>query len=126
MEQLQHHNKHILIVEDDKDILLSLKELLELKGYQVQIAENGLEALENIKKNQVPDVILLDMKMPVMNGWQFAKNFVDQYDHQSKILVMTAAANAEERAKEISANDWVGKPFILDELLQKIKVQTEN
>jgi len=126
MEQLQSTHNQILIIEDDIDILLGLKELLEMKGYQVQIAENGLQALEKIKKTQVPDVILLDMKMPIMNGWQFAKDFVNKYDHQAKILVMTAAADAEERAKEISANDWVGKPFEFDELLQKIKSQTES
>jgi DNA-binding response OmpR family regulator len=120
------HKKHILIVEDEKDILLSLQEFLELSGYEVETAGNGEEAMKTLDKEHLPDLILLDMKMPVMNGWQFAEAFRDSYDHQSKVLVMTAAADAENRAKEINANGWVGKPFDLDELLKKIKGLTRE
>lgn len=126
MNQPSEHQKQVLIVEDEKDILFSLKEFLELKGYEVQTAENGAQAMDNLEKHPLPDIIILDMKMPIMNGWQFAGAFVNKYDHKSKILVMTAAADAEARAKEISANDWVGKPFDLDDLLQKIKSQTDS
>lgn len=113
--------KTIIAVEDDEDILFTLKIFLESEGYTVLIAENGLIALDLIKKHGIPNVILLDMKMPVMNGWQFASEFIHRHDHKTPIIVMTAAANAEQRAKDVSAVGWVGKPFSLDDLLTKIK-----
>ena len=113
--------KTILIVEDDKDILYTLKEFLESEGYRVQAAENGAKAMELLGTGGMPNLILLDMKMPIMNGWQFAIEFLDKHDHSTPIVVMTAAADAAQRAKDISAIGWVGKPFNLDVLLQKIK-----
>jgi DNA-binding response OmpR family regulator len=114
-------SKIILIIEDDIDIRTSLKEFLESEDYIVFTAGNGLEALEVINTIGMPNLMLLDMKMPIMNGWQFAVEFISKHDHLSPIVVMTAAADAEQRAKEISAIGWVGKPFKLDELLKKIK-----
>lgn len=113
--------KTILIVEDEKDILFTLREFLESENYHVLVAENGSEAMELLKNSGIPDLILLDMKMPVMNGWEFAIEFLDKHDHQSPIVVITAAADAEQRAKDISAVGWVEKPFDLDVLLRTIK-----
>lgn len=113
--------KTILIVEDEKDILFTLKEFLESENYNVLVAENGSEAMKLLKNSGIPDLILLDMKMPVMNGWEFAIEFLDKHDHQSPIVVITAAADAEKRAKDISAVGWVEKPFDLDVLLRTIK-----
>lgn len=113
--------KTILVVEDDKDISITLKIFLEGEGYQVLLAENGSIALDLIQKHGMPNLILLDMKMPIMNGWQFAIEFISRHDHNTSIVVMTAAADAEQRAKDISAIGWVGKPFALDDLLAKVK-----
>jgi CheY-like chemotaxis protein len=113
--------KSILIIEDDQDILLALKSFLEVEGYAVQTAENGFEAMELLKEGEMPNLILLDMKMPVMNGWQFAIEFLAKHDHLSPIVVMTAAADAKQRAQDISAIGWVSKPFELDELLKIVK-----
>ncbi|MFA6238046.1 MAG: response regulator [Bacteriovorax sp.] len=113
-------SKKILIVEDDQDILFALSSLLEDEGYTVQTAENGLVALELLKKSGLPQLILLDMIMPVMTGWQFALEFNAMYDHQCPIIVMTAAADAEQRAKDIGAAGWIGKPFALDKLFKMI------
>jgi CheY-like chemotaxis protein len=121
MNTSEQRKKTILVIEDEKDILYSLKEFLESENYQVLIAENGFEAMELLKTSGIPDLILLDMKMPVMNGWEFAIEFLDKHDHLSPIVVMTAAANAEQRAKDISAVGWVEKPFDLDLLLETIK-----
>lgn len=118
--------KTIMVVEDDSDIRLSLKDLLELQGYDVLTAENGLEALKVLKKSATPpNLILLDMKMPVMNGWEFAEEFHKTYHDTSPIVVVTAAADAEQRAKDINASGWVSKPFALGEMLKKIK-ECEN
>lgn len=113
--------KSILIVEDDKDLLFGLSVYLEDEGYTVQVAENGLVALELLKKHGIPHLVLLDMMMPVMNGWEFAVEFIAKFDHLCPIVVMTAAADAEHRAKEISAIGWIEKPFDLDKLLALIK-----
>lgn len=113
--------KKILIVEDNEEILFTTKMFLELEGYEVWSAENGKAALEVIAQYGIPNLILLDMKMPVMDGWQFSKEFTKRYDGLSPIMVMTAAADSEKRAQEIGAISWVGKPFHFDELLAKIK-----
>ena len=113
--------KTILIVEDDPTILQVLSEFLEDEGYTVQVAKNGAIALELLKKYGVPHLILLDMMIPVMNGWEFAAEFIDKFDHLCPIIVMTAAADAELRAKDISAIGWIDKPFNLNKLLELIK-----
>lgn len=117
----QAAQKKILIVEDEGDIRLALQIFLESEGYLVQTAKNGEEALQCLAREGLPALILLDMKMPVMNGWDFAKAFVAKYDHEAPILVMTAAADAQRRAAEIDARGWVGKPFDLGELSQKVQ-----
>ena len=61
----------VLIVEDESDIRYTLQVFLESEGYSVLTAENGSDALALLKNARTPHVILLDMKMPVMNGWQF-------------------------------------------------------
>lgn len=121
MKTEEVRKKTILIVEDEKDILFTLKEFLESENYHILVAENGFEAMQLLKTSGIPDLILLDMKMPVMNGWEFAIEFLDKHDHQSPIVVITAAADAEQRAKDISAVGWVEKPFDLDVLLKTIK-----
>lgn len=113
--------KTIMIIEDESDIRSSLKEILELVGYDVLTAENGLDALNVLKESVKPNLILLDMKMPVMNGWDFAEQFHKTYNNSSPIVVVTAAADSEQRAKDINATGWVSKPFELDVLLNKIK-----
>jgi CheY-like chemotaxis protein len=111
----------ILVVEDDDTIRHVLQTFLELEGYAVKVAANGFQAIEMLKVGVVPNLILLDMKMPVMDGWQFASEFRHEFDGKSPIVVMTAAADAKTRANEISANGWIGKPFGLDELLEKVR-----
>ncbi len=113
--------KTILIIEDEIDILLTLKEFLEFEGYTILIAENGLEAMNILETNPLPNLILLDMKMPVMDGWEFAKAFHAKYNPTCPIIVTTAAADAAQRAKDINAVDWESKPFEINKLLEKIK-----
>jgi urea transport system substrate-binding protein len=94
---------------------------LELEGYQVLTALNGFEAIQLLEKSVMPNLILLDMKMPIMNGWEFATAFLAKYDHHCPIVITTAAGDAIQRAKDINANDWISKPFDLDTLLEIIK-----
>jgi len=113
--------KSILVVEDDIDILNTLSMFLISEEFELLSAENGKVALVIILEHGPPDLILLDMKMPIMNGWDFSKEFYEKYDHQTPIIVTTAASDAEKWAKEIGADGWIAKPYSLADLLEKIK-----
>ncbi len=91
--------------------------LLQDAGYPVRTASNGLQALERTAE-EMPGLILLDMRMPVMNGWEFAREFRARHDHACPIVVVTAAENAQLRAQEIQAEGWLAKPFDLDDVLR--------
>lgn len=111
----------ILIIEDETDIAFALQMILETSGYVVKTAENGKVALDLIKNEGPFQLILLDMQMPVMNGWIFAEKFYTQYGHSTPIIVMTAAANSQQRAEEIKANDWIDKPFEMAKLQSMVE-----
>lgn len=108
----------ILVVDDDPTIRSTVSEILELEGYQVETAMNGADALEKVKQNP-PSLIILDMRMPVMDGWGFARQ-LRQEGIRIPILVMTAAQNARRWAEEINADAYIPKPFDLDELLSAV------
>ena len=105
----------ILIIEDDNDIAFVLKTMIEMDGYTALTAGNGQVALDLIKSEGPFHLIFLDMQMPVMNGWIFAETFYALYGHTVPIVVMTAAADSKQRAKEVNANDCLSKPFEIPE-----------
>ncbi len=109
----------ILIVEDDPDILITLSEILEFEGYAVELATNGLHGLEIIERVR-PSLIMLDMRMPVMNGWDLASTLRER-GVGVPILVMTAAQDARRWADEIGAQGYIEKPFHLTNLLNSIE-----
>jgi two-component system, chemotaxis family, chemotaxis protein CheY len=109
----------ILVVDDDPEIVAMLRDFLESEGHTVHTAANGAEALERLADVR-PSVILLDMRMPVLDGWGFAKRLQERQERYP-IVVMTAAESAQRWADEIGANGYIAKPFDLDELLQKIE-----
>jgi urea transport system substrate-binding protein len=110
----------VLVTEDDEDLRMLVSMLLEGAGFVVQTAKHGEEALQRVEEH-MPDLILLDMKMPVMDGWQFAKAFRDRHDGEVPIVVMTAAEHAAKRAREIDAVGWLSKPFECDELINEVE-----
>jgi DNA-binding response OmpR family regulator len=110
----------VLIVEDDDDLRDLLALMLEDEGFQVDTARHGREALDRASAH-MPDVILLDMKMPVMDGWTFAIEFELRYGRSVPILVMTAADHAARRALEIGAAGWISKPFRYEQLLELLR-----
>lgn len=112
--------QRILIVDDEPDLLELLAVLLESEGYAVDQAVNGAEALERTEST-LPSLILLDMKMPVMDGAQFAKLFRARHGAAVPIVVMTAADDAKRRSAEAGAAAYLGKPFELDALLDTVK-----
>ncbi len=115
----ESQNKPVLIVEDDIDLLAMMGMVLSSEGYSVVTATNGKEALNQID-DQMPGLILLDMKMPIMDGWQFAERFYDEYDRAAPIVVVTAARDAKIWAREVGADGFLAKPFDIDDLIRTV------
>jgi CheY-like chemotaxis protein len=100
----------VLLVEDDDDLREVEVNILEEAGFRVASAREGREALEVVAR-EMPRVIFLDMRMPGMDGWAFAREFRALHNHQAPIVVPTAAPNANRRAEEIAADGVLRKPF---------------
>lgn len=112
----------VLVIDDDEDLRDAIGDLLRIRGYDVEFAQDGREALDRLTAG-LPAVILLDMRMPGMNGWEFARIFRQRHNHHAPLIVLTAAADAQERAAEIGAEDWLGKPFESSELFAVVARQ---
>lgn len=111
--------RSVLVVDDDEDLSTLVASVLSDEGYSVEVASNGAEALDAITR-AIPDLILLDMKMPVMDGTEFTRRFRSQFDLNTPIVILTASVDGGLRADEVGASDWVGKPFDLTDLLDAV------
>jgi DNA-binding response OmpR family regulator len=109
----------VLVVEDDPDLLALVEMVLADAGYRVRTAPEGRAALRAVEA-EMPAVILLDMRMPGMNGWDFAREFRSRHGRACPIVVVTAAENARRRAEEIGAEGWLSKPFAIDDVLSTV------
>jgi DNA-binding response OmpR family regulator len=107
----------VLVIDDDPSIRQVVGYVLSDEGYQVDEAANGERALEAIARHH-PDLILLDMKMPVMDGWEFARRYRERHDRRAAIIVITAATDAALRGAHVEADDFLAKPFDLDTLIE--------
>jgi CheY-like chemotaxis protein len=110
---------HILIVDDDPAIRSTISDVLAEEGYTVATATNGAEGLVALA-GTLPAVVLLDMRMPVLDGWGFARALKER-GVSLPIVVMTAAQDARQWSQEIGAAWVLAKPFDLDELLQAVE-----
>jgi CheY-like chemotaxis protein len=112
-------NAPILVVDDDPSIRATVRAILEMEGYPVESAEDGAQALHAVEQ-QRPSLVLLDMRMPVLDGWGFARA-VKERGLKLPILVMTAAQDARRWASEIGADGYLAKPFDLLDLLRAVE-----
>ncbi len=113
----------ILIVDDEMDTLIPLKRSLEIENYIVVEAYNGLEAIKKAK-TEIPDLILLDLMMPGMDGYEVCEELKkDEFTENIPIIMLTAKYYVRDKVKglEIGADDYVTKPFNLNELKARIK-----
>lgn len=115
--------KTILVVDDDRELRAMVSLMLERAGYKVRTARNGREALEEVSR-VMPDLIILDMQMPVMTGWEFARHFHSSFDSRAPIVVLTASETAHERGAEVGAREWIRKPFDVPTLLSAVRSHT--
>jgi two-component system chemotaxis response regulator CheY len=108
-----------LVVDDDQDIAELVRLALTDEGCDVLIASNGSAALKALQAAPF-DLILLDMRMPVMDGWEFARIYQSGPEPRVPMIVVTAARDAAERAAEINADGFLAKPFSLEELFEVV------
>jgi len=113
------NNETVLVVDDDTSILDTVSAILSGEGYDVVSAASGQEALDAVARKR-PVVILLDMRMPVMDGWAVARALRSR-GMSVPIVVMTAAESAKRWADEVGAEGYLAKPFGLDELLTTVQ-----
>ncbi|WP_252187616.1 response regulator transcription factor [Anaeromonas gelatinilytica] len=116
----------ILVIDDDKEMLLLLERFLSLKGYEVEIMEHSINLKVVLKKS--PDLVLLDINMPDRNGFEVCKIIRSQYN--VPILFISARSSQEDKIKGlmIGGDDYIVKPFALEELHARIyaNLQREN
>jgi CheY-like chemotaxis protein len=108
----------VLVVDDDPDILDAICDILDAEGYRVSRARHGREALEQVD-NELPDVILLDLMMPVMDGVAFSQALRQRPDGDVPVVVISADGNPQ-RATAVGAVGYLAKPFDIDALLAQV------
>ena len=113
---------HMLIVEDDPDVSMGLRDYFEIGGYEVTTAMDGEEALEIIKSNDDFDIILLDVMLPKMNGFDVLRES-QAIGIDTPVLMLTARGEQESVLKGfgLGANDYVTKPFSAEELAARVR-----
>ncbi|UNL84898.1 response regulator [Priestia koreensis] len=111
----------ILVVDDQYGIRILLTEVLQKEGYQSFQAANGFQAIE-ITQRESPDLVLLDMKIPGMDGIEILKR-LKEIDPAIKVIIMTAYGELDmiQEAKDLGALTHFAKPFDIDEIRQAIK-----
>ena len=121
----------ILLVDDDRQNSLFLKKFLEVEGYEVSYAENGQTGWEqfvnSISSNRTFDLVLLDVNMPVMNGFELARR-IRQVDTRVLIFFLTDRTRKSDRLRgfDLKGNDYIPKPFYPEELIARIKERTKQ
>jgi CheY-like chemotaxis protein len=125
MIAMTQRRPRVLVVDDDHDLRASLAEALEDSGYAVAQAVNGQQGLEVLRAagpDERPDVVLLDLLMPVVNGWQFCEaKGGDPATAAIPVIVMSGAASRDPQSPYyIDVQDFIAKPVELGELLPKL------
>jgi DNA-binding response OmpR family regulator len=115
--------KKILIVDDEVDLVETVRFPLEMEGYHVLVSYNGEDALSQARKEN-PDLILLDLMLPKLDGYKVCRllKFDERYKH-IPILMLTAKTQEKDRilGMETGADEYITKPFDMDYLMKKVK-----
>ncbi|MCL5960109.1 MAG: response regulator [Chloroflexi bacterium] len=110
----------VLIVDDDQDIVSMMEIILSGEGYRVRVAPTGKAGLDETRR-EMPSLILLDMKMPVMDGWEFVRCLREEYAAKvPPVVIVSAAEDAKSWAQQVGAAGWLAKPFDIDDLLRTV------
>ena len=116
----------ILLADDVEELAEAVGEMLELNDYEVDIANNGKEALDRIKGNEY-DCIILDVMMPIMDGFETVKQ-IRKLNIKTPIILLTAKSLVDDKVEglDLGANDYITKPFEKKELLARIRALTRR
>ena len=109
----------VLVVDDDEDMIEVIELVLQDAGYTTRSALNGQQALAAVAA-AMPALIVLDILMPVMNGWQFAQEFRARYGRDVPIVVATAAEHVRSRTDALDVSEVLPKPFEVSDLLRLV------
>lgn len=109
--------RRVMVVDDDSDIRASVRDLLEDEGYEVVTAIDGKDAIEQLARGPLPAVILLDLMMPRMDGWQFVAQQREMPALAGVPVVVVSADVSEQKARALSVSGFVRKPFNVEALL---------
>ena len=123
IESLSDTRQKVLIVDDEPDAVIATKRALEADGYNVIEANNGTMAFD-VLKSDVPDVILLDVMMPDMDGFEVCKRLKENPLYENiPVIMLTAKGEINDKVEglDIGADDYITKPFNLKELKARIK-----
>ena len=116
--------KRVLIVEDTGPLNRMIQILLSSKGYVTDSASNGMEALEALEKTAA-DAIILDLMMPEMDGFEFYEKLKANEKHKGTPIIILSALEAKkgrERLMSMGASDYIVKPFVSNDLLEKVSI----
>ena len=116
----------VLIVDDQKGVRRLLEELFKKEGYEVNVAVDGKDSIEKVKA-YTPDIILMDMKMPNMNGLEASEEII-KHDHTIPIIMMTAYGEMEvvQKALEVGVKKYITKPFDIIDLRNMVRKVLEQ
>ncbi|GAB4516904.1 MAG: response regulator [Haliangiales bacterium] len=115
-------DRRVLLVEDNDDIRENLSEILEDEGYEVIAAENGQVALDLLERTTPPSVIVLDLMMPIMNGWQLRSALLERPAFAKlPVILLSARTDVNTTAKALGVVAGLRKPISLPNLLQLVK-----
>ena len=110
----------VLIIDDDDAVCEILREALTDEGYAVATVPHGAAALELVKHHR-PAVIVLDLRMPIMDGWSFVEQYRRQADPGASLILLSAIRDLEESARRMGAAAHISKPFELTDVVAKIE-----